>query len=194
MVSAIQLGIRGDIARRNVAEQAIVEMLLLGGWAYELAAGQRRLAAEHCLAALKLWIDKGLEFASDSDGHRRYDPAEVMNFMKWTSLNGSDDFWTERFVPTGRRFVTDNLGDDAADAPQDRGFGVGFARRFNLAGRATAWPLPPKRPAATWPSTISAAAWTPLRSPASNPCSNGGATPRMHPSSAAAIRHRKSTC
>ena len=49
----------------------------------------------------------GLPFARGDDGERRFDPAEVLNFLKWTGNADPGSYWEHRVVPNYRACVRD---------------------------------------------------------------------------------------
>jgi hypothetical protein len=139
------LGTAGDASLRIIDETQIIELLLLGGWAYEVQGGGREAATAATSAALGRWVRTGLPHSTDVHGKRRYDPVEVTNFMKWSSLRRADGFWTERFLRTGRQLVLDQGAGvafpDRFDRLPDREFTVVLSRRFNLSSIAPGTPI-----------------------------------------------------
>lgn len=136
------MGTRGGNSLRTVAEASIIDYLLVNACAYEVGAGRRDEAVAATMAALARWTDDGLPVALD--GVRRYDPVEVLNFMKWSGLHRGDPFWFERYLPTTRRFVTDQCA-DATSPRRFEGlppceFRVIFRRQFNLPPRPVGTP------------------------------------------------------
>jgi hypothetical protein len=125
-------GIRFDDRYRTVCENRIIDMLVLGGFAYERDGHDARSAAG---AALRTWVQMGVGTRLDAGGERRYDPVEVVNFLKQAGLAGADDFWADRYVRTGRRLV----GDLAADSRTR--FYINLQRTFYLEHVATGRPL-----------------------------------------------------
>jgi hypothetical protein len=112
------LGIRGDARYRVVDEARIVEVLLLHGWGFEIRAGERAAAERAAIAALAHWIALGLPFEIAADGMRRFDPAEVVNFCRWSSRHRGDRIWEERFLANGRRLIASHHRTSAPpDAP-----------------------------------------------------------------------------
>ena len=147
------LGTAGEPATRTVGEDRIVAFLIAGGWAYEIRQGDREPAAKAARQALSRWVAAGLPVSTGEGGARRYDPVEVVNFMKWSSLRHGDPIWTERFVTTGRRFVLDLHPEWAAkalpgrfDALPARQFRVAFKRNFNLSSIVPGTPIRLKLP------------------------------------------------
>ena len=143
-----RLGTANDPSTRTVDEARIIDFLLLGGWAYELQEGGREIAVAETRSALRRWTGAGLPVARGPDGEPRYDPVEVLNFMKSAGLEGSDPFWARRYLSTGRRFVLDQdagwarTGTPGAPSllPQ-RHFTVEFRRSFELAAFRPGQPL-----------------------------------------------------
>jgi hypothetical protein len=116
-------GVRFSDDYRTLAEGQILDMLLLAGSAYEL--DQPEAIATTC-RALEGWIDMGLGVRRTPRGERLFDPVEVVNVLKRLGLEGRDSFWTDRYVRTGRRLVTDQASNGG------RGYIVHFRRNFNL--------------------------------------------------------------
>lgn len=108
---------------RTVPENRILDMLLLAGHAYE---PNRPKALATTRNALTNWIHTGLGVQEGPTGERLFDPVEVVNTLKQLGLEGRDGFWTERYIQTGRRLVTD-LADRGKQV-----FHVNFQRSFNL--------------------------------------------------------------
>lgn len=132
-----RLGIRDEDRYRTVSEARLLEVLLLGGWVFEVAAGRYAEAQASVRTALESWIELGLPFRRSDSGERLYDPVEVMNFQKWAGLNGLDRFWIDRFVATGRKLVRDwaerrCIDPSAPDGRRDAPFKVLLQRRFNV--------------------------------------------------------------
>jgi transglutaminase-like putative cysteine protease len=137
------LGIRPDRRYRTVEESRIVDQLLVFGWAFERRAAERARAAREARIALDRLVDQGLPFERRDGPERLFDPAEVLNYIKWAALRHGDPLWRERFVATGRRLVAEHHGGAVQTAsPQSPGllgprrFRVTLAREINLSGRA----------------------------------------------------------
>ena len=128
---------------RTVSEPCLLDMLLLGGWAFELESGRGAEALADTLASLESWIGLGLPYDRSERGQRLYDPVEVLNFMKWAGLRGLDRFWLERYVETGRALVRDWLpGGDGLTIPDgDARFQVTLRRTFDIRAVAPGTPL-----------------------------------------------------
>lgn len=123
----------GDGRRRGVPEADIVELLAHGGSAHLVAAGQGEEARGLASEALDRWVRSGLAYETGADGRRRFDPAEVVNGFKWAGLEGLDDFWRDRWIPTGRRLMLDLA---AQDPDRRRPARVSLSRQFDLAAFA----------------------------------------------------------
>lgn len=130
------LGTTGNNRLRTVAEGPIIDFLMVGAWAFELRRGGRQAAAEVTRAALSRWVAAGLPFSMGADGQPRYDPVEVMNYMKWSNLRHGDTFWAERCLTTGRRIVLEQdegrLSPGQFSALPVRDFTFVLTRSFNL--------------------------------------------------------------
>jgi Transglutaminase-like superfamily len=135
----IPIAIRADARYRIVEESRMLDMLVLCGWARELRRGEHEPSVAAARAALERWIRAGLPFAPSGDGARRFDPAEVLNFMKYVGQRDGDPFWEERFVATGRAMIlefhgltdTDMAPPPPTSLPGAR-FAVTFEREFDL--------------------------------------------------------------
>ncbi len=117
-------GIEFSDRYRTIPESQIIKMLMLAGWAYE-KDGVRAAAVTR--QSLNQWIAMGLGVRADLHGERRFNPVEVVNVLKRLGLEGRDPFWSERYVGTGRRLVTDLSSSSDTDK-----FIVHFRRTFNL--------------------------------------------------------------
>lgn len=116
-----------DDRYRTVPRGRVIEMLLLGGWAYERETPQ---AMTVTCAALDTWVGMGLPNRRGADGEALFDPVEVLNFFKLAGLEGRDGFWAERYLPTGRRMVEELAPGHGAS------FDVEVRRTFDLSGAA----------------------------------------------------------
>ena len=115
-----------DAGRRGVAETAMIGMLAHGGFSSLLAAGRQAEAHGLAAEALERWVAGGLAHQIGPDGGRRFDPAEVINGFKWAGLQGRDDFWSDRWIATGRQMVSDLAARDR------RTVKATLVRRFDL--------------------------------------------------------------
>ena len=116
-------GVRFSDDYRTVPEGRIIEMLLLAGWAYEQDKSRARAATQR---ALDNWTEMGLGVRLDATGGRLFDPVEVANVLKRLGLEGRDSFWTDRYVNTGRRLVTELSSRASAN------YSANFSRTFSL--------------------------------------------------------------
>ena len=135
------LGIKVGSRYRTVEEARIIEVLLLYGWAFEVRAGRRAPAEREAAEALDRWVGLGLPFERSNDGKRYFDPAEVVNFLKWAAIHDGDPCWEERFIATGRRLVSElHPGETTRSMPPSpivlgpQRFSVTLRREFNLEG------------------------------------------------------------
>jgi hypothetical protein len=133
--------IRADARYRVVDEARIIDLLVLCGWAHEVRLGERASGEQQATATLQRWIAAGLPYVSRADGGRRFDPVEVVNFLKLVGLRDNDPFLEQRFIATGRRMVLEfhGLPDVAGALPspralQGRRFTVRLEREFDLRG------------------------------------------------------------
>jgi Transglutaminase-like superfamily len=133
--------IRADARYRVVDEARIIDLLVLSGWAHEVRLGERASSELQATATLERWIAAGLPYTSSTDRSRRFDPVEVVNFLKLVGLRDRDPFLEEHFIATGRRMVLDfhGLPDVAGALPsprllQGRRFIVTLQREFDLRG------------------------------------------------------------
>lgn len=130
-----------DARYRTLPQARIHDMLALAGWTYEARAEQVD-AVGSAAEALDLLVAQGLPATDGLEG-RCFDPVEVLNFIKWQGLAGKNDFWQQRFVPTGRRMVED-LARSSGGGPV--ALSVRYKRTFGSgsfpAGRSTRYRLP----------------------------------------------------
>ena len=90
---------------RTIDEAGIIDLLLFQGWAFEERAGGRAAAEQEAKATLDRFVAMGLPHQVAKAGARRFDPAEVHNFVKWAGIERGEPTWRERFVATTRRLV-----------------------------------------------------------------------------------------
>ena len=138
----VPVAVRPDARYRVVDEARIIDLVALAGWAREIRHGERGPPARGAVEALDRWIAAGLPFTQSREGKRRFDPAEVVNFMKFTGARDGDPFWEQRFVATGRRMILDfHRPDNRSDGLPSPGalpaenFRVRFDRQFDLDDR-----------------------------------------------------------
>lgn len=115
---------------RAAPEAEIVELLLLVGGVFDVETKGRATAATIVNEAIARWIDAGLGYRDGPGGVRLFDPAEVINFMKWRGVAGEDPYWLDHFVRTHRDFVSEFRG----QSQTPRRFDVKYRRTFNLSG------------------------------------------------------------
>lgn len=100
----------GDIYR-TVPQSRLIDTLLLEGYAHtsDITAAHNEIHQ-----ALERWSADGVGFRLNEQGERLFDPVEVVSHLKNAGLQGRDDMWETRFVPTLQRFVSDlKIADDA---------------------------------------------------------------------------------
>jgi hypothetical protein len=134
-----ELKISSLAAHRTVDEATVVEILLNQGWPFEVRTAGRAVAETQAKAALDRFVDLGLPFA-EADG-RRFDPAEVSNFVEWAGLAAGDRTWRAHCVESGRQLVWEAHGGGRGLAPlpealTDQAYRFTLRRTFNLADRA----------------------------------------------------------
>jgi hypothetical protein len=135
------LGNDADERYRTVEEPQIAQFLLMHGWSFEVRAGGETAALQQVRQTLDRAVELGLPFRAGADGQRRFDPAEVLNFLEWAALNGREPFWEARSVTTGRALIRAAYGLVGGGPPPTGGLGprrfvMRFEREFNLQGRA----------------------------------------------------------
>jgi hypothetical protein len=133
-----RLGIRPSADLRTSDEARIVDLLLLFGYAFEVAAGGEAEAREAARADLENLVALGLDFEI-SAGRRCFDPVEVMNFLVAVGRAGEDGFYLQRHVPTGRRLIRSFHPNDGEAVPspatlKPRRFTIRLERDFSLDG------------------------------------------------------------
>lgn len=138
---APQLGITTGARYRTVPEAQIVEHLALTGWACQLRNGGRAAVLPEARNALEACVKAGLPFTGGPGGERRFDPAEVMNAIKWAWIQRRDPLWRDRFIATGRALVCEfHATGDANGMPpppaalEPQRFSVTLERTFNVQG------------------------------------------------------------
>ncbi|MBI1262912.1 MAG: hypothetical protein GC184_14435 [Rhizobiales bacterium] len=134
-----RIGTKGDPRYRHVAEDRILDYLLLLGFPQLVRTGERAQAMRAARNALSRWVEMGLPRSTDSRGVNHYAPFEVVNFMKWAGRYQGDPFWAVQYIQTARRHA---LAQDAAWAALGPPFKAGllpdkkiqltFTRSFNL--------------------------------------------------------------
>jgi hypothetical protein len=125
---------------RTIAEPRIVEMLLVQGWRYEVAAGRRAQAEAEAGEALRHY---GLPHVVHH-GIRHFDPVEVHNFVRWAAIHLGDRVWADHLVAEFRRQAWDSYPEQTdwslppkPDALGYRRYEATIQRSFNLRGRKT---------------------------------------------------------
>ena len=138
MEAGARLGITAHARYRTVPQAQIVELLALHGWGHRMRS-EGATARHEAGEALERFVAAGLPFESAARGERRFDPAEVLNTIKWAYLRGGDPLWPDHFVATGRRLVSEfHAGSDGRRTPPPpatlgpRRFSVSLEREFNL--------------------------------------------------------------
>jgi len=133
--------IGADARYRIVEASRIVEMLVQCGWPSEARHGNSASALQSALAALNRWVAAGLPFLSARNGERRFDPAEVMNFMKCAAMRNGDPFWEDRFTASARGLILEFHSTESTSgalpspmALRGERFSVTLQRDFDLAG------------------------------------------------------------
>jgi len=141
MQGTARLGIMVGARYRTVPEAQIVELLVLHGWAHRIRDGDRAAAMEEAQNVLDRCVQTGLPFERKASGDRRFDPAEVVNTIKWASLHRGDPFWQECCVATSRKLVCEfhAIEDTNGVPPPPTGLGaqrfsVALQREFNVQG------------------------------------------------------------
>ena len=132
----------GDSRYRTVKEARIVEMLLVYGWKFDVAAGRRAAAEQAARAALERCIALGLPHRPSVGGERMFDPVETWNYVKWTHFNHGDRIWENQCVSTARHEAWESVSDGgdirfppAQDTFRSRRYMVTIRRTFNLDAR-----------------------------------------------------------
>ncbi len=106
-------------------------MLAFEAWPLELATGRRAEALAGAAQALAGALAAGLGYDGADQRQRRFDPAEVKNYLDWSADAGLDGFWADRKVAANRAIV-------AHDEPfAGRGEAGAGAARFRISLRRT---------------------------------------------------------
>ena len=114
---------------RTADEARVIDYLVVAGWAKDFLASPAS-ARDAASTALERWVRAGLPFSRLPGGERGFDPAEVMNFAKSAGVSGRDEFWSARYVETGRSLVREFGAQPQELGP--RGFRLRLERAFNL--------------------------------------------------------------
>jgi len=101
----MQLGISGKARYRTIDEARIIDLLLVEGWAFDVRVGARAAAEQSARAVLDRIVGMGLPYQQSESGVRRFDPAEVYNFLVWVGRERREETWRERCIDTARRLV-----------------------------------------------------------------------------------------
>src|SRR5579883_3398248 len=97
-------------ASRTADEAAVVELLLLHGWAFEARGATASEARAKAAEALQGLIDRGLPCRAAADGGRRFDPTEVVNALAWSNLRGLDPALARACLANGRALAWQTSG------------------------------------------------------------------------------------
>ncbi len=134
-----RLGITVDARYRTVPETQIVEHLSLYFWASRLHVDERAAVLKEVGQALERSVEAGLPFERSWDGQRRFDPAEVIDWIKWASIRRGDPFWRVRCLEAGRSLICEFHGVEGSGgippSPKTLGprrFSVRLQREFNV--------------------------------------------------------------
>lgn len=130
----------GADRHRTASEAEAIDLLVVYGWMPEFRQGECERAGREAAEALERFVGLGLPFARAADGGRCFDPAEVVDFMKWTGQAGREPLWDARCVGGSRRDVWEAFGggEGLAPAPETLGprrYAVSLRRVFNLGAR-----------------------------------------------------------
>jgi hypothetical protein len=133
-----RLKIFGEARYCSIDETRIVEMLLVHGWRFDVAAGRRERAEGEARAALERFIALGLSYCESASG-RKFDPVETWNYVKWAHFHRAERIWEDHCVRAARRQVWETVGDNEnwdrppmPDVLAPRRFAVTIRRAFNL--------------------------------------------------------------
>jgi hypothetical protein len=132
------LGTDGDGKYCVVPQDQVIKTLVLYCWPYEARFGDRDEAVRNAERALERWVTQGLP-CREQAGKRYFDPAQVINSMKWAGVVHGDPAFQQGAVPSWRQTVEESL---PAGWPEGRGMGlqaparfaVCLRREFNLRG------------------------------------------------------------
>jgi transglutaminase superfamily protein len=123
---------------RVVPRADVVEWLVLQCWPYEARAGMAAPRAD-----AERTLDELHRFGLPREA--RYDPFEVLNFVKIAGRAGACDAW-DASMRSGRRMISE-LGGIGARAADTREFEVRFAREVETRGLTRTRPLRVRVPA-----------------------------------------------
>jgi hypothetical protein len=136
-----------DASRRVADEASIVALVSLHGWAIEMRRGEHEHAKREARAALERWIGLGLPYARGPDGARRFDPVEVIGFLKHAGRALGDAFLPRAVAQSRALVLAFHDGTPSADAPPRADalgrtrFVVELERTFDISRTARGDPL-----------------------------------------------------
>jgi hypothetical protein len=123
---------------RTIVEERILDFLLSP---YAIVAGTRELDFPVAKNILETCVALGLPYALSEDGRRLFDPAEVVNFIKYSYFKFGEPIWRDRAVLMLRRLMSGAVSRESFDSPPNlvemkpTGYDITIQRRFNLSDR-----------------------------------------------------------
>ena len=99
------LTLNTDPLLRNITESEIIEYILTWGFPFEKNSAQKSVANELIKSALDEFIHCGLPYEDFPTQGRLFNPAEVINFMKWLDLTDQNLFWSRHIVKAHQDLV-----------------------------------------------------------------------------------------
>lgn len=123
---------------RTIIDERIVDFLLSP---YAIVAGVRELDIPIAKNILERCVSLGLPYALSENGHRLFDPAEVVNFIKYSYFKYRELFWRDRAVLMLRRLMSEANSQAPSESPPNLAelksatYDITVQRRFNLSDR-----------------------------------------------------------
>ena len=97
--------LNNDPLLRNITESKIIEYILTWGFPFEVNSAQKSVTTDLIKSALDEFIYCGLPHEDSPSKGRLFNPAEVVNFMKWLDLTDQNLFWSKYIVKTHQDLV-----------------------------------------------------------------------------------------
>ena len=110
--------LNSDPLLRNITESEIIEYILTWGFPFEKTIARKSAAEELIKFALDEFIYFGLPYEDALLKGRLFNPAEVINFMKWLDLTDQNLFWSTHVVKAHQDLVI-NLSNKTQDIYKD---------------------------------------------------------------------------
>jgi hypothetical protein len=123
---------------RTIIDDRIVDFLLSP---YAIVAGARELDVPIAKNILETCVTLGLPYALSENGRRLFDPAEVVNFIKYSYFKYREPFWRDRAVLMLRRLMSQAISQAPFNSPpnlaefKSNTYDITIQLKFNLSDR-----------------------------------------------------------